>query len=179
MNIVAIVQARMGSSRFPGKVAKPLGTTTVLGMCLKRLKLSKVIVCQNEIPLKCTIKALQTARKHSIISIFNCAPALPLAQLEEAIDSCDILCPNETELSTLTGTSTSSNEDIVNASLMVLNKCPNCKIHSFTHSLTYYSLIIYSYLYRQVSCCYTRRKWSLCCQSPSPCILSNRKNKLC
>lgn len=43
MNIVAIVQARMGSSRFPGKVAKPLGTTTVLGMCLKRLKLSKVI----------------------------------------------------------------------------------------------------------------------------------------
>jgi glutamate-1-semialdehyde 2,1-aminomutase len=43
MNIVAIVQARMGSSRFPGKVAKPLGTTTVLGMCLKRLKLSEVI----------------------------------------------------------------------------------------------------------------------------------------
>lgn len=43
MNIVAIVQARMGSLRFPGKVAKPLGTTTVLGMCLKRLKLSKII----------------------------------------------------------------------------------------------------------------------------------------
>lgn len=43
MNIVAIVQARMGSSRFPGKVAKPLGNTTVLGMCLNRLKLSKVI----------------------------------------------------------------------------------------------------------------------------------------
>lgn len=43
MNIVAIVQARMGSVRFPGKVAEPLGTTTVLGLCLKRLKMSKVI----------------------------------------------------------------------------------------------------------------------------------------
>jgi glutamate-1-semialdehyde 2,1-aminomutase len=43
MNIVAVVQARMSSSRFPNKVAMQLGTTTVLGMCLERLKFSKVI----------------------------------------------------------------------------------------------------------------------------------------
>lgn len=43
MNIVAVVQARMSSSRFPNKVAMQLGATTVLGMCLERLKLSKVI----------------------------------------------------------------------------------------------------------------------------------------
>lgn len=91
------------------------------------MKQSKVIVCQNEIPLKCTIKALQIARKYSLLGIFNCAPALPLVQLEDAINSCDILCPNETELSVLTGVSTGTNEDIVHASLIVLDKCPGCK----------------------------------------------------
>ena len=43
MKIAAIVQARMGSTRFPGKVAKQLGDTTVLGFCLQRLKLSKCL----------------------------------------------------------------------------------------------------------------------------------------
>lgn len=43
MKTAAIVQARMGSTRFPGKVAKQLGDTTVLGFCLQRLKLSKCL----------------------------------------------------------------------------------------------------------------------------------------
>lgn len=41
--VVAIVQARMGSSRFPGKVLMPLGQTTVIGFLLKRLAASKEI----------------------------------------------------------------------------------------------------------------------------------------
>jgi len=41
--VVAIVQARMGSSRFPGKVLMPLGQTTVIGFLLKRLSSSKEI----------------------------------------------------------------------------------------------------------------------------------------
>ena len=43
MKVAAIVQARMGSTRFPGKVSKSLGESTVLGFCLQRLKQSKVI----------------------------------------------------------------------------------------------------------------------------------------
>jgi len=38
---VAIVQARIGSSRFPAKVLQPLGDTTVLGYLLRRLGRSK------------------------------------------------------------------------------------------------------------------------------------------
>lgn len=40
---VAIVQARTGSSRLPGKVLLPLGKQTVLGLMIKRLKKAKLI----------------------------------------------------------------------------------------------------------------------------------------
>jgi len=38
--IVAVIQARMGSTRLPGKVLLPLGDTTVLGMVVARVKLA-------------------------------------------------------------------------------------------------------------------------------------------
>jgi spore coat polysaccharide biosynthesis protein SpsF len=38
MNVVAIIQARMGSSRLPGKVLKDLGGETVLGRVVHRLR---------------------------------------------------------------------------------------------------------------------------------------------
>jgi spore coat polysaccharide biosynthesis protein SpsF len=41
--IVAIVQARMNSSRLPGKVLLPLGTGNLLSLLLKRISLSKTI----------------------------------------------------------------------------------------------------------------------------------------
>lgn len=40
---LAIVQARLGSSRLPGKTLLPLGSTTVLGLLLERIKLSPEI----------------------------------------------------------------------------------------------------------------------------------------
>jgi spore coat polysaccharide biosynthesis protein SpsF len=43
MRIVAIIQARMGSSRLPGKVLKDLGGATVLGRVLNRLGRSRLI----------------------------------------------------------------------------------------------------------------------------------------
>ena len=41
MNAVAIVQARMGSTRLPGKALLPLGGTTVLGCVVDRLRAGK------------------------------------------------------------------------------------------------------------------------------------------
>ena len=53
MKVVAIVQARMGSSRLPGKVLKPLGDNVVLEFLLKRLvqsvTLDEIIVATTEL----------------------------------------------------------------------------------------------------------------------------------
>jgi len=43
LKIVAIVQARMGSTRLPGKVLEDLAGATVLARCVNRLKRSKLI----------------------------------------------------------------------------------------------------------------------------------------
>ena len=40
---VAIIQARLGSSRLPGKVLLPLGKTTALGLMVCRVKKAKQI----------------------------------------------------------------------------------------------------------------------------------------
>jgi len=42
MKTVAIIQARMGSTRFPGKVLKPLGNTTVLGWVVRACQHAKL-----------------------------------------------------------------------------------------------------------------------------------------
>tara|TARA_B110000971_G_C20022354_1_gene506990 strand:- start:1133 stop:1891 length:759 start_codon:yes stop_codon:yes gene_type:complete len=41
--IILITQARIGSTRFPGKVLKTIGSSTILGVHLHRLKKSKLI----------------------------------------------------------------------------------------------------------------------------------------
>jgi glutamate-1-semialdehyde 2,1-aminomutase len=43
MNVLAIVQARMGSSRFPGKVLCPINGVPMIGFLLQRLSASKFI----------------------------------------------------------------------------------------------------------------------------------------
>ena len=43
LNIVAIVQARINSKRFPGKVLKKINGKTILEILLKRLQKSKKI----------------------------------------------------------------------------------------------------------------------------------------
>lgn len=43
MNIVAIIQARMTSSRLPGKVMMPIGDKPLIGMMIDRVKRSKYI----------------------------------------------------------------------------------------------------------------------------------------
>ena len=74
------------------------------------IKTSNVVVCQNEIPQETTLATLQLCKTHGTVSIFNPAPAsidvLPLLPL------CDIVCPNETELATLTGLPTNTDEEV-------------------------------------------------------------------
>ncbi len=47
-----ILQARMGSSRFPGKVLKPFGHTTLLGLILERLEMVPwpTVVATSDLP---------------------------------------------------------------------------------------------------------------------------------
>ncbi|EKO34713.1 cytidylyltransferase [Leptospira santarosai str. CBC379] len=41
MKVGILIQARMGSTRLPGKISLPFGDTTILGFMLERLKFSK------------------------------------------------------------------------------------------------------------------------------------------
>ena len=41
--IIAMIQARMGSTRLPGKVALPLGDTTVLEQVVERVSMAKTV----------------------------------------------------------------------------------------------------------------------------------------
>ncbi len=54
MNIIAIIQARMGSSRLPGKILKPVGDTDVLSYNIARCRaikgLSEVVVATSTLP---------------------------------------------------------------------------------------------------------------------------------
>ena len=43
MNIVALIQARMGSTRLPGKVMMPIQGTPMIGLQLGRINRSKLI----------------------------------------------------------------------------------------------------------------------------------------
>lgn len=54
MNTIAIIQARMGSSRLPGKILKPLGNVDVLTYDIERCRaiqgISEVIVATSSLP---------------------------------------------------------------------------------------------------------------------------------
>lgn len=58
---------------------------------------SKVLLCQMEIPIESTLKALQLAKKHSTLSILNVAPAIHEIP-KEMLNLADVLCVNETEV---------------------------------------------------------------------------------
>ncbi len=62
---------------------------------------AQVLVTQLEIPLDTVTYALEFGRDSHIITILNPAPAQPLS--DNVLSLCDIIIPNETEASTLTG----------------------------------------------------------------------------
>lgn len=63
---------------------------------------SAYLVCQLEIDLKLTLKALQLAREVGTPTILNPAPAVEFLP-KEIYELTDIFCPNETETQILTG----------------------------------------------------------------------------
>ena len=80
---------------------------------VEHIRQARVLICQNEVPLASTLTALKIARAGSTLSIFNPAPAS--RNLIDHVGACDIVCPNETELSTLTCLPTRTEEEIVAA----------------------------------------------------------------
>lgn len=88
------------------------------------IKLANVLICQNEIPFLATLEALKITKTGTTLSILNPAPAS--LQLLDLIPFADIVCPNETELCTLTSLSTNTEEEIVIAADKLLSY--GCKV---------------------------------------------------
>jgi ribokinase len=91
---------------------------------VEHIKQAHVIICQNEIPLASTLSAMQIAKSGGTLSIFNPAPA-SRNLLDVAVVS-DIVCPNESELSTLTSLKTNTEEEIAIAADCLLGL--GCKV---------------------------------------------------
>ncbi len=107
MNVVAIVQARLTSSRFPGKVLKNISSYTVLELIYLRLKRSKLISkiifaipdnIENE-PLANYLQNnlrvnIVSASEHDVLSRFVKASEEFLAEKYIRITSdCPFICP--------------------------------------------------------------------------------------
>jgi len=82
---------------------------------------SSVLICQNEIPLETTMKALKLAKEHGVKTIFNPAPA-PESLPAEIFPLCDLICPNETEAESMTGISIKSLQNAETAAKILLDK---------------------------------------------------------
>lgn len=74
---------------------------------------SDIVVLQLEIPLPVVKHAMQVAKKHGRFVILNPAPAIPLDI--EILRMADIITPNETECGILTGVSTETYQDVIEA----------------------------------------------------------------
>jgi ribokinase len=82
---------------------------------------SDVLVCQLEIPLNLTMKALRVAREEGVLTILNPAPAhkeLP----DEIYDLSDIICPNEHETELLTGLPVKNDAEAETAARLILDR---------------------------------------------------------
>ena len=80
IKVIAITQARVGSTRLPGKVLLPLGEDTLLGIHLERLKKSKAID-------DCIVATTQEEGSEKIIDIASDKGALVYqGSLEDVLD---------------------------------------------------------------------------------------------
>lgn len=87
---------------------------------------ANVLICQNELISQSTRKALNIAREVGTISILNPAPVNNKVETMQLISLCDIVCPNEVELSELTTSPVTTNAEIVVAARKLLTET-TCK----------------------------------------------------
>ena len=80
-----------------------------------------VVICQNEVPLECNRAAFQIAKRAGICTIYNPAPAADIP--DELLQLTDILVPNETEASLLTGLTTSTDAGAARAARALQDRC--------------------------------------------------------
>ncbi|HBM17185.1 MAG TPA: ribokinase [Lentisphaeria bacterium] len=88
----------------------------------KAIASSKILICQNEVPLEVTKKALQIAREEGVITVFNPAPAPTVELSNDYFELTDIFCPNETEAELLTHRTVKTLEDAVDAGRALIKK---------------------------------------------------------
>ncbi len=80
---------------------------------------SGAMVCQLEIPLEISLKALAVAREEGVLTIFNPAPARE-ALPDKLYRISDVLCPNESETALLTGMPVETDEQAEKAARELL-----------------------------------------------------------
>eukprot|EP00605_Chrysophyceae_sp_TOSAG23-4_P000297 GSChrysophyteH1.ASY1.ANO1.342.1 assembled CDS len=89
---------------------------------------TKVLLLQNEIPMEASLAAIQIAKRRnsSILCVYNPAPApTDAGSLYSALKGkdIDIICPNETELASLTNMPTENEGEVEDAARSLLNGC--------------------------------------------------------
>merc|ERR1711879_751231 len=79
-----------------------------------------LLMAQLEAPLEATMAALKVASEEGLMTLLNTAPAKKLPP--EIWPLCDIVCPNEPELQTLTDMPTSSNAEVAAAAKVLIQR---------------------------------------------------------
>lgn len=85
----------------------------------ERLKTTKLLILQLEMRLDVTKEIIRRAHSYGVKILLNPAPAVKLEK--EILGIVDYLTPNETELSILTGMSTDTDEEVLQASKRLLS----------------------------------------------------------
>lgn len=81
---------------------------------------AKVCVVQNEILPMASQRALHLAAAAGMVTIFNPAPYTPTVW--DIASNCDIICPNEVELSQLANAPTTTEAEVINAANSLLQR---------------------------------------------------------
>ncbi len=87
----------------------------------EELKKCKLIVLQLEVPLDTVYRAIAFGAEHGIETLLNPAPAVRDLDVNQCIPV-TFLVPNETELATLTGMPTESNDQVIEAARSIIAK---------------------------------------------------------